>query len=84
MSAASPAVTRESLALTEAAVLDACRGVVEHQLPLWDALIWAVARQHEVPYILTEDAPDGRVLEGVTYRNPFLPGFNLAALPSNP
>lgn len=59
------------LDLTLEAVLEAARAVVQHQLSLWDSLIWAVATSAGVPTILTEDAAHGRSIEGVRYANPF-------------
>ncbi len=49
-------------------------------MSIWDALIWAAAKMNGIPYVLTEDARHGRVLEGVTYVNPFDPEFDLAPL----
>jgi predicted nucleic acid-binding protein len=69
------------LELTEAGVLQACQAVVRHQLSIWDALIWAVARINHVPYVLTEDAEHDRVIEGVRYINPFAHTLDLDALP---
>lgn len=66
------------LDLTPIVVLEACRGVVQHQLSLWDALIWAVARLNQVPYVLTEDAEHERFLEGVRFLNPFAASFDVA------
>ncbi|TAK35410.1 MAG: PIN domain-containing protein [Chloroflexota bacterium] len=68
------------LNLTPTAVLEGCRGVVHHQMSLWDALIWAVAKLNQVPCVLTEDAKHGRFLEGVLYLNPFSPEFDLSVL----
>lgn len=68
------------LDLTSAAVLEGCSGVVRHGLSLWDSLIWAVAKLNQVPYIITEDAPHGRFLEGVHFLNPFVPEFDLRVL----
>ncbi len=64
------------LDLTLATVLEGCRGAVQHNLSVWDALIWAVAKLNQVPYILTEDAEHGRYLEGVRFLNPFAPVFD--------
>ena len=55
------------LELTPPAVLDGCRGTVEHGLSFWDALIWAVAKRNRIPYLLTEDAEHERFLEGVRF-----------------
>jgi predicted nucleic acid-binding protein len=48
------------LDLTPVAALEACRGVEQHGMSIWDALIWAVARLNQVPCVLTEDAQHGR------------------------
>lgn len=68
------------LDLTPAVVLEGCRGSIEHGLSFWDALIWAVAKMNQVPFILTEDAEHGRLLEGVRFLNPFATSFDLAIL----
>ncbi len=68
------------LDLTPSVVLEGCRGAVQHNLSLWDALIWAVAKLNQVPYVLTEDAEHGRFLEGVRFLNPFAPTFDLSLL----
>jgi predicted nucleic acid-binding protein len=65
--------------VTPAVVSDALRGVEEHQLPYFDAQIWAVARQHGVPEILSEDSRPGR-LGGVRWLDPFDPDVDPAAL----
>jgi predicted nucleic acid-binding protein len=43
----------------------------EHKLPFWDAVLWAVARRAGCSVFLSEDLQDGRILGGVTFRNPF-------------
>ena len=43
----------------------------EHQLPFWDAMIWASAQRTGCNLLLTEDFQDGRTLGSVTFRNPF-------------
>jgi predicted nucleic acid-binding protein len=63
--------------LTPMVVLEAGRGVRDHQLPYYDAQIWAAARLNQVPLVFSEDFQDGRVLEGVRFVNPFTPGFVL-------
>ena len=40
-------------------------------LSFWDALLWATADRIGVRYLLTEDFQDGRMLDGVTFVNPF-------------
>lgn len=63
--------------VTAAVVIEACRGCAEHQLSIWDALIWAAAKMNGIPYVLTEDAEHGRTIEQVTYLNPFAESFDL-------
>jgi predicted nucleic acid-binding protein len=64
--------------LTGLIVLEAGRGVREHQLSYFDAQIWATARLNQVPAIFTEDFTHGRRLEGVQFLNPLLASFDLA------
>lgn len=66
------------LALTSSVMLEGCRGSVQHQMSVWDGLIWAVAKLNQVPFVLSEDFQHGRVLEGVRFLNPLLPSFDLA------
>jgi predicted nucleic acid-binding protein len=61
--------------LTSMIVLEAARGVRDHQLPYYDAQIWATARLNQVPLIFSEDFSEGSMLEGVRFVNPFSPGF---------
>ena len=63
--------------VTELVVLEAIRGVEQHQLNFWDAQIWAAARLNRAEVILSEDFQDGRILEGVRFANPFKEGFRL-------
>ena len=66
--------------LTADVVLEGVRGAVAHQLSIWDALIWAVARLNGVRWVLTEDAEHGRVIEGVEYLDPFSRAFDPEAV----
>ena len=63
---------------THLIVLEAGRGVRDHQLSYFDAQIWATARLNQVPTIFTEDFTNARRLEGVQFLNPLLPTFDLA------
>lgn len=45
--------------------------VVEHRLPVWDALILAVAAERHCRVLLSEDFHDGLTWRGVTVVNPF-------------
>jgi predicted nucleic acid-binding protein len=65
-------------------VSEAVRGVHAHQLPYYDALIWATARLNQITNVITEDGQHNRLIEGIRYLNPFDPGFDLQLLqPSN-
>jgi len=61
-------------------VLDALRGVNQYRISYYDALIWATARYHGVPFLLSEDLNAGQIIEGVQIINPFAPEFDLAVL----
>lgn len=63
--------------LTFLIVLEAARGVRDHQLAYYDAQLWATARLHQVPFIMSEDFQTGRTLEGVTFVNPFADDFQI-------
>lgn len=55
------------------ATLDgALQGVSEYHLSFWDAMLWALAREHGLAEIMTEDGPTGQSVGGITFRNPFL------------
>ena len=66
------------LEITETIVLQAARAVRDHQMHFWDAQLWAVARLHDIPAILSEDFGSGSVVDGVGFLNPFLPGFRIS------
>ena len=63
--------------LTPAVVLEAARGVRDHQLAYYDAQVWATARLNQVPVIFSEDFATDATLEGVRFVNPFAEGFKL-------
>lgn len=44
---------------------------VDHRLPIWDALILAVAAENHCRILLSEDFQDGFTWRGVTVANPF-------------
>ena len=46
--------------------------IPRHCLSLWDALIWAAARENGVRLIYSEDFQHGREIEGVRIVNPFI------------
>jgi predicted nucleic acid-binding protein len=50
----------------------AMRGVAEHGLSFWDALIWATVWRAGVHVLVSEDFQDGRAIEGVRIANPFV------------
>jgi predicted nucleic acid-binding protein len=66
--------------VTGAAVVEAIRAVHQYQFQYWDALIWATAKLHGAPNVLTEDLLSDNLVEGVRFENPFEPTFDLAGL----
>jgi predicted nucleic acid-binding protein len=46
--------------------------IVDHQLPIWDALILAVAAENRCRLLFSEDFHDGFTWRGVTVVNPFV------------
>ncbi len=66
--------------LTPPVVLEAVRGVRDHQLPYYDAQIWAAAKLNQVPVVLSEDFASGSTVEGVTFVDPFDPAFDTSEL----
>lgn len=46
--------------LTTGIVAEAVRGAQRYQFPYWDALIWATAKLHDVPHVLSEDSTTAR------------------------
>jgi len=65
------------LDLTPQIVLEAARGVRDHELSFYDAQIWASARLNQIPTLFSEDFQHGQTLEGVRFVNPFAADFNL-------
>src|SRR5205809_3195997 len=72
------AVLCDVLIVTTDVLMTATRGVIEHQLSFWDALLWATALVNQIRYVLSEDFQDGIKLDGVRIVNPFTPRFDLA------
>lgn len=68
------------LPLSEWVVLEALRGVKDHNFSYYDAQVWAAAKLHQVPVVLSEDFASGATVEGVTFLNPFENDFDLALL----
>ena len=62
---------------TKDTVLTAVNGTRRYQISYWDSLIWAAVKLNGVPYVLSEDFSHGQTLDGVTFLNPFTPGFTL-------
>ena len=65
---------------TARVIVEAVRGVRQHQLAYWDSLIWATAKLSGVPNVLSEDFTDGRLIEGVRFHDPFAATFDMALL----
>lgn len=72
--------TWEIFALDVSIVREAMRGVRDHQLHYWDALLWATAKHNEVAMILSEDFQHNQTLEAVRFVSPFHADFSLALL----
>lgn len=68
------------LPLTSAVVLEAVRGVRDHQLSYYAAQIWAAAKLAQIPAVLSEDFASGARIEGVAFLNPFARDFDVASL----
>jgi predicted nucleic acid-binding protein len=66
--------------ITPTIAKEACRAASHHQMNIFDAQIWAAAKVHGVPIILTEDLQSSAIIEGVEYINPLAPDFDLAYL----
>jgi predicted nucleic acid-binding protein len=65
--------------VTPSIIDEALRGVEAHRLPFFDAQIWAVARLHQIPVILSEDHRPGN-LDGVRWLDPFAPALDPSSL----
>ncbi|MFW6135984.1 MAG: PIN domain-containing protein [Chloroflexota bacterium] len=66
--------------VTAGPVVEAVRGVREYRFSFWDAQIWAAARVHRVPTVLSEDFNAGAVIEGVRFVDPFAEDFQLRSI----
>lgn len=58
----------------------AAMGSQLYAMSFWDALLWATVKHNGVGLIISEDCHDGRVIEGVRFADPFVPGFDIDAL----
>lgn len=65
------------LDVTPLIVLEAARGVRDHQLNFWDAQIWATARLNQIALVFSEDFGSAQVTEGVRFVNPFAADFEI-------
>jgi predicted nucleic acid-binding protein len=68
------------LDLTIEIVLLALQATARFQLSVWDALIWAVAKQNGLRFVLTEDLQHNQIIDGVRVLNPFHASFALSRL----
>lgn len=60
------------LSATQSTIQLALRAVEKHQLPFWDAMLWAVAKENGIGEILSEDFRAGQNIDGVKITNPLL------------
>ncbi len=51
-----------------------------HNIPFFDALMWATAKRAGCTTLITEDFQTSRELGGVNFVNPFAPDFEMASL----
>ena len=63
--------------LTPLTIIEAGRGVRDHQMAYYDAQVWATAHLNQIPVLFSEDFNDGAILEGVRFINPFAAHFRL-------
>lgn len=63
--------------VTARVVAEAIRGVREYQFSFWDAQIWAGARLHRIPTVLSKDFNPGTTIDGVRFVDPFEGDFRL-------
>jgi len=68
------------LSLTSTAALEGMRAGEQYSMSFWDSLIWAVAKEGGIPYLMTEDFDDGAAVEGVRFVNPFKVSFDIESL----
>jgi predicted nucleic acid-binding protein len=64
------------LSVTPEIIIESARGVAEYKFPIYDAQIWATAKENGISIVLSEDFSHGSGIEGVKFLNPFI-----AALP---
>lgn len=57
--------------ITPTILVEAARGASEHGFPYYDAQIWATARMHKIPVVVSEDFASSSRVEGVEFVNPF-------------
>jgi len=65
------------LDVTGMIVLEAARGVRDHQFNFRDAQVWAAARLNQISIVFSEDFNAGQVTEGVRFVNPFAEDFRV-------
>ena len=68
------------LPLTQAVVMEALRGVRDHDFAYYDAQIWAAARLNQIAIVLSEDFSTGATVGGATFLNPLEATFDLSEL----
>ncbi|MEX0750295.1 MAG: PIN domain-containing protein [Dehalococcoidia bacterium] len=61
--------------LTLAIAEEAIRAAHLHRMNIYDAQMWAAAKIHAIPVLITEDLQSRPQIEGVRYVNPFAPSF---------
>ena len=70
------------LPLTATAALEGMRACEQYSMSFWDSVIWAVAKEGGIGYLLSEDFDDGAIIEGVRFVSPFADAFDIESLVS--
>jgi len=73
-------VQADLIELTGQTTREALRAAYSYQMHIYDAQMWAAAKVHAIPILLTEDVQSRREIEGVRYVNPFAPSFKPAQI----
>ena len=66
--------------ITPQVLLEAVRGMRDHNLAMRDGQVWATAKANNISIVLTESIPNGTEIEGVRFLNPFQAGFTLESI----
>ena len=60
------------VSITSTIILEPDHGAAQHGFPFYDAQIWATARVHKIPIVVSEDFSHGSRIDSVEFLNPFV------------